>query len=110
MSTNPQEMIDIHVARGAKYSRSTGPDGIDPLIGKRSIIQTSSLIELKNIINLELKNLVEWFRINKLSLNAAKSCYIIFSASNKNRGDSDININIDGNNMDQVISTKFLGI
>src|SRR6218665_3207299 len=40
----------------------------------------SSLLELKNIINLELKNLVEWFRINKLSLNAAKSCYIIFSA------------------------------
>src|SRR6218665_2539943 len=55
-------------------------------------------------------NLVEWFRINKLSLNAAKSCYIIFSAPNKNRDYSDININIDGNNMDQVISTKFLGI
>ena len=70
----------------------------------------SSLLELKNIINLELKNLVEWFRINKLSLNAAKSCYIIFSALNKNRDDSDININIDGNNVDQVISTKFLGI
>ena len=63
----------------------------------------------ENIINLELKNLVEWFRINKLSLNAAKSCYIIFLAPNKNRDDSDININIDGNNMDQVI-TKFLGI
>src|SRR6218665_2521255 len=70
----------------------------------------SSLIELKNIINLELKNLVEWFRINKLSLNAAKSCYIIFSAPNKNRDDSDININVDGNNTDQVISTKLLGI
>src|SRR6218665_530142 len=38
------------------------------------------------------------------------SCYIIFSAPNKNRDDSDINVNIDGNSMDQVISTKFLGI
>src|SRR6218665_2450575 len=40
--TNPQEIINI--ARGAKYSRSTGPDGIDPLIGKRTIIQTSGII------------------------------------------------------------------
>src|SRR6218665_2876413 len=65
----------------------------------------SSLIhvELKNIINLELMNLVEWFRINKLPLNAEKSCYIIFLFPNKIRDD-------DGNNMDQVISSKFLGI
>ena len=40
----------------------------------------SSLADLKNIFNSELKHLVDWFRINKLSLNAAKSCYITFLA------------------------------
>jgi len=34
---------------------------------------------------------------------------INFSAPNKDRDYSDTHINIEGNNMDKVISTKFLG-
>src|SRR6218665_398678 len=70
----------------------------------------SSLDEVKNIFNAELKHLVDWFRINKLSLNAAKSCYITFSAHNKNRDDLANHTSIDGNIIKQVVSTKFLWI
>src|SRR6218665_1543207 len=72
----------------------------------------SPLADLKNIFNAELKLLVDWFRINKLhvSLNAAKSCYITFSAHNKSRDDLANHISIDGNIIKQVFSTKFLGI
>src|SRR6218665_1260867 len=43
----------------------------------------SSLAELENVINGEVGYLVEWFRINKLSINTKKSCYIIFSSPKK---------------------------
>ena len=69
-----------------------------------------SLADLKNIFNVELKHLIDWFRINKLSLNAAKFCYITFSAHNKYRDDLTTHISIDGNIIKQVVSTKFLGI
>src|SRR6218665_316186 len=70
----------------------------------------SSLADLKSIFNAELKHLVDWFHINKLSLNAEKSCYITFSARNKNRDDLANRISIDGNIIKQVVSTKFMGI
>ena len=69
-----------------------------------------SLSELNKIINSDLKLLDEWFRTNCLSLNAKKSCYIIFSSQKKKRGEQNINITIDGNSMNQVTSTKFLGV
>jgi len=70
----------------------------------------SSLAELENVINRELGYLVEWFRINKLSINTKKSCYIIFSSPNKRRDYHTFGLKIDGNSISQVASTKFLGI
>lgn len=43
----PQEILDS--AKGAKYLRATGPDGIDPLIRKRTILQTAEI--MSEIIN-----------------------------------------------------------
>lgn len=76
-------------------------------------LPNASLSELKNIIKNELKNLplaVEWFRANKLSLNANKSCYIVFSEANTNIDYLKTTIKIDGNNIGEVAISKFLGI
>src|SRR6218665_1722580 len=45
--TSHREIIDL--ARDTKYSRSSGPDGIDPLVGKRTIDHTAGIIS--DIIN-----------------------------------------------------------
>src|SRR6218665_3869683 len=45
--TSPREIIDL--ARDTKYSRSSGPVGIDPLVGNRTIYYTAGIIS--DIIN-----------------------------------------------------------
>ena len=37
--TTPYEIIEL--AKSSRYSRSEGPDGIDPLVGRRTIEQTA---------------------------------------------------------------------
>lgn len=55
----------------------------------KAFFSHSSLSELKDTIGNDLKNLIEWFRTNKLTLYSNKSCYITFTfvAPNKNRDD-----------------------
>ncbi len=55
----------------------------------------------------ELSKLSIWFKANKLSLNINKTNYIIFGHKGKNIG---INIQIDGQKIERVTSTKFLGL
>src|SRR6218665_2506811 len=69
-----------------------------------------TITELKNIINDELIILVQWFRTNRLSVNTNKSCFIIFRSYNKNMKVANNNIMIAGNYIEQVKSTKFLGL
>jgi len=38
-----------------------------------------SWIELQNMVNTELKDISEWFKTNRLSLNIKKSCYVSFT-------------------------------
>jgi hypothetical protein len=51
----------------------------------------------------------EWLNANKLSLNTTKTKVILFRSSNK-KPKQDIKININGNNIEQVRNTVFLGI
>lgn len=69
-----------------------------------------SLQELYQIINNEIANVVDWFRINKLSLNISKTNFILFRSHRKPIPQSNINILIDGNIVPQVTCTKFLGV
>ena len=56
----------------------------------------------------ELKKLDAWFKVNKLSLNVSKTNYMVFG---KTKGVSDnCHININDVELEQVSSTKFLGI
>ena len=60
--------------------------------------------------NQELTRISTWLTTNKLVLNISKTNYIIFSSKGKSYNKNVRNIKIDGNNIQQVNKTKFLGI
>ena len=68
--------------------------------------------ELQALVNKELTNLDVWFRVNKLSLNINKTNYIIFPPKRKLKETENLTIKIDinGQEINQVYSTKFLGV
>ena len=61
---------------------------------------------LAETLNKELLKVVEWLHVNKLSLNANKTHYILFSLSNR-PVTFDCNIKIEGLCIQRVTSTKF---
>jgi len=66
--------------------------------------------KLETTINYELCKLSEWFRSNKLSLNAKKTNFILFGSGRKHIGPNQFILKLDGNILEQVRSTKFLGV
>ena len=42
LPTCPQEIIELTM--GTKYTHAEGPDGVDPLIGKRTIHSTAAIV------------------------------------------------------------------
>ena len=60
--------------------------------------------------NEELIWISTWLATNKLVLNISKTNYMIFTSKGKSYNMNFSNIKIDGNNIQQVNKTKFLGI
>ena len=60
--------------------------------------------------NQELITISTWLATNKLVLNISKTNYIIFTSKGKSYNKNVSNVKIDGNNIQQVNKTKFLGI
>ena len=67
----------------------------------------SNVHNLISIINHELDKLYTWFSVNKLSLNASKTNYMVFGRRKIN---CDVDIKINSNQITRVNKTKFLGI
>ena len=59
-------------------------------------------------MNEDLKEIARWLRVNKLSLNIKKTNFMIFS--DKNKPISNLAIKIDGELVNEVQKTKFLGV
>ena len=57
----------------------------------------------------EMNKVTNWLNVNKLSINTTKTKYIIFKSSNKKR-DTEINIQLNHNTIQQVTHVKFLGV
>ena len=68
------------------------------------------LAELVLIVNWELSKLSEWFKANTLSLNAVKFNFILFGHKRMPQNCADVNLFLDGNRLERVTSTKFLGV
>ena len=65
------------------------------------------LSELESHINDELCNISGWLKANKLSLNISKT-HIVFNR--KKNIDTKLKIHIDNQDIEEVLSTKFLGV
>jgi hypothetical protein len=67
---------------------------------------------LQAILNSNLNNIHQWIVVaNKLTLNVDKTEYMIIGTRQKFKNfSSDMNINIGGKNLTQVVSKKVLGI
>ena len=68
----------------------------------------SDLEALETNINQELAKISKWLKTNKLSLNVKKTHYMVFSKPRI--GKFRLRLMIDGENIDEVEKTKFLGI
>ena len=63
------------------------------------------------IINRKLKKVSNWFKANKLSVNASKTNFMTLGTSQMtNKIKEEFNIILDNTELDKVTSTKFLGI
>jgi hypothetical protein len=65
---------------------------------------------LQDTINNELLHISNWFKLNKLSLNIKKTNYIVFKNKYSNKPNINLNIKIDDTAIQQVDTTKFLGL
>lgn len=65
---------------------------------------------LESILTKELETISAWFKLNKLSLNIKKTNFMIFKNKHSSVPVKNIQLKIDDKLIDQVHSTKFLGI
>jgi hypothetical protein len=64
---------------------------------------------LMNVVNSQMQNISEWLRANMLSLNEKKSNFMVFRPRQK-RQTFDLSLKINGQKIDQVKETMFLGV
>ena len=70
----------------------------------------SDLQHLQQNVNRELSEISLWLLANKLSLNVAKTHFVIFHPHQKKINNSSLNIEIDGKPINQQKGVKYLGI
>ena len=72
----------------------------------------SDMLGLETQINTELKNINLWLRANKLSLNVAKTEFMVISSHQKlhSLNDKTINVNVEGVKINQTDHSKALGL
>ena len=60
-------------------------------------------------VNYDLKNLSNWLKANKISLNVGKTELVLFTSSKKQL-DCDLKIKLNGKRLNETDSVKYLGI
>ena len=73
------------------------------------LIKNKSLKQLKKHLNLDLRNLCNWLKSNKISLNASKTKLIIFRHPNK-VVNYNLKLKIDGKKLLPSTHVKYLGV
>ena len=72
---------------------------------------SDSTKELQNVINTELKGLNDWLTTNKLSLNIVKTEFMVVGSRQRIKTlNNEIDIEINGNMVNQFTSVKSLGV
>ena len=80
--------------------------------GTNTTFAASSMADLENVINSELRNLNCWLVTNKLSLNIAKTEFMVIGSNQRVHAlsNNQINIEIDGKSIKRVKEAKSLGL
>ena len=73
---------------------------------------TSTMADLDNAVNLELRNLQRWLTTNRLSLNIAKTGFMVIGSNQRihTLSNNQIDIEIDGKLIKKVKEAKSLGL
>ena len=81
-------------------------------ISKPVTLTSISLPELELVLNAELANLHEWLNVNKLSLNIAKTEFMLIRSRQRlaTTIDLSLTVQIKGHEIDGVPHTKSLGV
>jgi hypothetical protein len=74
------------------------------------LIKGNSIEDLNLSTNQELNNINDWFKSNKLSLNANKTYAVLFRTPQSKVSESDVRLSINGNPVTITGHTKFLGV
>ena len=75
--------------------------------------QSNKFDELQDLMNIELGELKEWLNVNKLSLNVAKTEFMVISGSRQRLAtfdDHEINVFVGNDQIERVSSYKSLGL
>ena len=90
----------------------TDSNCLNRLFADDANIFTSSFTaqELKDNMLKVLKQLFDWFKANKLTINLSKTCYTIFKNRNKRIPDYMTSIKVDDIIIKRVRSAKYLGV
>jgi hypothetical protein len=70
----------------------------------------TKMYSVVNEANTGMARFSEWFQINKWSINVKKFYFIVFPSKNRKYCPKKVRISIDGNEMEQVTSTRFLWV
>ena len=75
---------------------------------------SSDIVSKIPLVNRELTEVSNWFKANKLFVNATKTNYMImgtqFMTSMEDEGVSNVDIILDNTKLQRVDNTKFLGV
>ena len=76
---------------------------------KNLLIINKSLKRLNKLLNIDLKNLTNWFNANRISLNVSKTELIIFKPKRKPI-DFNMKIKLNGKKLNPTDSVRYLGV
>ena len=74
------------------------------------LFSTNDIVSQIPLINRELLEVSNWFKANKLSVNATKTNYMIMGTPKMTSMIDQTDIILDNTKLDRVIKTKFLGV
>ena len=75
------------------------------------LFSDKNIVSKINIVNRELVEVSNWFKANKLSINASKTNFMILGTScMTSKVQNDLNITLNNTDLEKVTSTKFLGV